>query len=41
MFTQSTILITGGDGFICSHVNEALVRQGYKVRAFVMKLFSD
>lgn len=36
MFTQSTILITGADGFIGSHLTEALVRQGYKVRAFVM-----
>lgn len=32
---QSTILITGADGFIGSHLTEALVRQGSKVRAFV------
>ena len=31
-----TILITGADGFIGSHLTEALVRLGYKVRAFVM-----
>ena len=33
---NSTILITGADGFIGSHLTEALVRLGYKVRAFVM-----
>ena len=31
-----TILISGADGFIGSHLTEALVRQGYKVRSFVM-----
>jgi NAD dependent epimerase/dehydratase len=30
------ILITGADGFIGSHLTETLIRQGYKVRAFVM-----
>ena len=30
-----TVLITGADGFIGSHLTESLVRQGFKVRAFV------
>lgn len=30
------VLITGADGFIGSHLTEALVRQGHSVRAFVM-----
>jgi len=29
------MLVTGADGFIGSHLTEALVRQGYDVRAFV------
>jgi NAD dependent epimerase/dehydratase len=29
------VLITGADGFIGSHLTEALVNQGYKVKAFV------
>lgn len=32
---NSKILITGADGFIGSHLTEALVGQGYDVRAFV------
>ena len=31
----ATVLITGADGFIGSHLTEALVRQGFNVRAFV------
>lgn len=30
------ILVTGADGFIGSHLTEALVRAGYEARAFVM-----
>ena len=32
---NSTILVTGADGFIGSHLTEALIRRGYRVRAFV------
>lgn len=30
------VLVTGADGFIGSHLTEALLRRGYQVRAFVM-----
>ena len=33
---REKILITGADGFIGSHLTEALVRAGFKVRAFVL-----
>lgn len=33
-----TVLITGADGFIGSHLTEALVRQGHDVRAYVVQL---
>jgi len=34
-FLDKKILVTGADGFIGSHLTEALVRQGCNVRAFV------
>lgn len=36
MTVMKKILITGADGFIGSHLTEALVRRGYSVRAFVL-----
>ncbi len=36
MTTHSKILVTGADGFIGSHLIEALVDAGYDVRAFVL-----
>ena len=34
--SPSKILVTGADGFIGSHLTEALVRHGHEVRAFVL-----
>ena len=33
---KKKVLVTGADGFIGSHLTEALVRAGYETRAFVM-----
>jgi len=35
MTRSHKVLVTGADGFIGSHLTEALVRQGYSVKAFV------
>ena len=35
VFFKMKVFVTGADGFIGSHLIEALVRQGYNVRAFV------
>lgn len=35
MTSYKKVLVTGADGFIGSHLTEALVRSGYDVRAFV------
>src|SRR5438132_4134177 len=35
MKDRSSVLVTGADGFIGSHLAEALVQRGCKVRAFV------
>lgn len=36
IMSKKKILVTGADGFIGSHLTEALVRSGYDTRAFVM-----
>lgn len=36
MNSGSSVLITGADGFIGSHLTEALIHQGHNVRAFVL-----
>lgn len=36
MAKYSKVLVTGADGFIGSHLTEALIRQGFDVRAFVL-----
>jgi NAD dependent epimerase/dehydratase len=39
--SQSRVLVTGADGFIGSHLTEALVRAGANVRAFVFYNFQN
>ena len=34
--SRPRVLVTGADGFIGSHLTEALVRRGYEVKAFVL-----
>ncbi len=34
--SHKTVLVTGAEGFIGSHLTETLVRKGFKVRAFVL-----
>jgi NAD dependent epimerase/dehydratase len=36
MSSGSKVLVTGADGFIGSHLTEALIHQGHSVRAFVL-----
>ena len=36
MSSKKTLMVTGADGFIGSHLTESLVRQGHDVRAFVL-----
>ncbi|MGO4547470.1 NAD-dependent 4,6-dehydratase LegB [Paenibacillus sp. 2TAB23] len=36
MSSYRKVLVTGADGFIGSHLTEALIRRGYEVRAFTM-----
>lgn len=35
MLNKKSVLITGSDGFIGSHLTEEMVKQGYKVKAFI------
>ncbi len=34
--SKYSVLVTGADGFIGSHLTEALVREGFNVKAFVL-----
>ena len=34
--SKYSVLVTGADGFIGSHLTEALVREGLDVKAFVL-----